>query len=113
MVNPWVHRPRSETRLFTADGERLALHACRVIPADQTPAKAPRVGAYIGMLERALVLSFLLFEAHAAAGFVVAAKSIARFKKLEQQPFAEYYLVGTLLSMVVALAGYVALRPGF
>ncbi len=65
------------------------------------------------MLERALVLSFLLFEAHAAAGFVVAAKSIARFKKLEQQPFAEYYLVGTLLSMVVALAGYVALRPGF
>ena len=44
------------------------------------------------MLEQTLVLTLLLLQAHAAVGFVVAAKSIARFKELEQQPFAEYYL---------------------
>lgn len=88
--------------------------ACRLdpdSPAVGSPERSvPSVGFYVGMLERALILTFLLFEAPAAVGFVVAAKSVARFKELEDRAFAEYYLVGTLMSVVVAMGGYLLLR---
>lgn len=93
---------------------RLVLQACRLEPDASAPDPMEpcslRVGTYVGMLERALILTFLLFEATAAVGFVVAAKSVARFKELEDRSFAEYYLVGTLTSVVVAVAGYLVLR---
>ena len=38
-----------------------------------------------------------------AIGFVLAAKSLARFKQLDDRDFAEKYLVGTLLSVLIAL----------
>ncbi|WP_042832784.1 hypothetical protein [Thermoanaerobacter sp. YS13] len=41
----------------------------------------------------------------AAASFVIAAKSIARYKELDNKDFAEYYLIGTMLSMLIALFG--------
>jgi hypothetical protein len=42
-------------------------------------------------------------------GFVVAAKTLARFRQLEDRSFAEYYLLGTLASVAVALgSGLVA-----
>ena len=36
------------------------------------------------------------------SGFVIAAKTIARFKQLDDRGFAEYYLLGTLASVSVA-----------
>ena len=39
----------------------------------------------------------------AAVGFVVAAKTLARFKQLDDRQFAEYYLLGTLASVSIAL----------
>lgn len=95
---------------------RLALEAWRALPLRTgfapVPPEAPRTGLYIGMVERALVLVLLLLHAADAVGLVVAAKSIARFRDLEDRSFAEYYILGTLLSLVVALAGYLVLRPG-
>jgi hypothetical protein len=45
----------------------------------------------------------------AAVGFVVAAKTLARFKQLDDRDFAEYYLLGTLASVAVAIgSGLVA-----
>jgi hypothetical protein len=41
---------------------------------------------------------------HSAIGFVLAAKAFARFKELEDREFAEYVLIGTLLSSSVAVA---------
>ncbi len=69
-------------------------------PAVASPA---RVGATIGVLERLLIVAFVLTNATAAVGFVVAAKTIARFKQLDDRQFAEYYLLGTLASVSVAL----------
>jgi len=40
-----------------------------------------------------------------ALGFVIAAQSIARFKELDEKGFADYYLIGTLASVLVALIG--------
>jgi hypothetical protein len=50
------------------------------------------------------------FAEYGAVGFVVAAKSLARFKALEDREFAEYFLIGTLASLLLAVLGGVALR---
>ena len=63
-----------------------------------------RIGATIGVLERLLIVIFVLSGAVAAIGFVVAAKTLARFKQLDDRDFAEYYLLGTLASVAVGLA---------
>jgi hypothetical protein len=68
--------------------------------AQQSPA---RLGATIGVLERLLIVTFVLSGSSAAVGFVVAAKTLARFKQLDDRDFAEYYLLGTLASVAVAV----------
>jgi hypothetical protein len=62
-----------------------------------------RVGATIGILERILIVVFVLTGSEAAVGFVVAAKTLARFRLLDDRDFAEYYLLGTLASVAVAI----------
>lgn len=69
-----------------------------------------RAGRYIGMLERAVILSLTLAHAFTAVAFVLTAKSIARYRELENRAFAEYYLVGTLLSTLLAILGGLLLR---
>ena len=74
-------------------------------PVAAVPSGAPaRIGATIGALERLLIVAFMLTGAVAAVGFVIAAKTIARFKQLDDRGFAEYYLLGTLASVAVAVA---------
>ena len=63
-----------------------------------------RVGATIGILERLAVCILVLVGQAAAIGFVIAAKTLARFRQLDDRHFAEYYLVGTLASVTLALA---------
>ncbi|MFX0125417.1 MAG: hypothetical protein ACFFAE_17485, partial [Candidatus Hodarchaeota archaeon] len=46
---------------------------------------------------------FGLLGEYGAISFVFVAKSMARFKQLEKRQFAEYYLIGTLLSLFFAL----------
>ena len=66
-------------------------------------AQTARVGATIGILERILIVVFVLTGTEAAIGFVVAAKTLARFRLLDDRDFAEYYLLGTLASVAVAI----------
>ena len=70
------------------------------IPQDDGLEKA---GARIGYLERIFVLTFVLTGHYTAIAVIFAAKSIARFKELEKRHFAEYYLIGTLSSILFAL----------
>lgn len=69
-----------------------------------------KVGATIGVLERLLIVTLLLVGADVAIGFVIAAKTIARFKLLDDRDFAEYYLLGTLASVSVAIVTALAAR---
>ncbi|WP_455464982.1 hypothetical protein [Candidatus Hodarchaeum mangrovi] len=62
-------------------------------------------GIFVGILERAIVLTLSLLNQFGAISFVFLAKSMARFKQLEQRDFAEYYLIGTLTSFFIALLG--------
>lgn len=66
-------------------------------------------GRLIGKLERTIALVLILFGQWAAIVLLVAAKSIARFEELKERRFAEYYLVGTLSSLLVAIVVGLAL----
>ena len=69
-----------------------------------------QVGATIGVLERLLIVTLLLVGADAAIGLVIAAKTLARFRLLDDRDFAEYYLLGTLASVSVAIVTALAAR---
>ena len=62
-------------------------------------------GLYIGWLERSLVIIAVVIRSPALVGLILTAKSIARFPEFKESRFAEYYLIGTLLSMLFALLG--------
>lgn len=61
-------------------------------------------GRVIGFFERALIFTFVVYSQFSAIGFVLAAKAFARFKDLDNRDFAEYVLIGTLLSSSLAMA---------
>lgn len=63
-------------------------------------------GTWIGVLERVLVLTFILNNQWSAIGFLIAAKSVFRFgdlKELREFHLTEYILIGTLLSFGLAI----------
>lgn len=70
---------------------------------DTKDSKGNNVGNVIGKLERIITALLLLCNQYGVIGLVLTAKSIARFKQLEDKDFAEKYLVGTLLSIFIAL----------
>jgi len=66
-------------------------------------------GLYIGWLERFLVVTALLVQSPATVGLILTAKSIARYPEFKSERFAEYFLIGTLLSISMAILGGVLL----
>lgn len=65
-----------------------------------------RAGAWIGVLERLLVLTFVITQHWEAVGFLLAAKSVFRFGDLRNSKevhMTEYILIGTLLSFGLAI----------
>ncbi len=95
----------------TAVVRRLLARYPEVVPADAGGSGHQyAMGRTIGCLERTLVFSLVLFGQWGALGFVIAAKSIARFKELDDKHFADYYLIGTLASMLVAVGTGILVR---
>lgn len=72
--------------------------------------KEPPVGSVIGKLERILTVILVLCGEIGAIGFVLTAKSLARYKQLDNQNFAEKYLVGTLSSTAIAIIAALLLK---
>jgi hypothetical protein len=60
-------------------------------------------GRWIGNLERILLLAIVAEPSYPAIAFLMAAKSLIRSKELEDRAWAEYFLLGTLASVMVAL----------
>ncbi|MEU7357274.1 MULTISPECIES: hypothetical protein [Streptomyces] len=68
-------------------------------------------GSAIGRLERGLLFAFLAAGQPEAAALVLAAKSLARVPSAEHGKHAsEYFLIGTLASVIAALAMSMAAR---
>ncbi len=65
-----------------------------------------RAGTWIGVLERLLILTFMLNGRWEGVGFLLAAKSIFRFGDLREskdRKLTEYILIGTLLSFGITI----------
>lgn len=70
-------------------------------------------GKWIGRLERALVLTFVLLSQYAAIGFLLAVKSVYRFPEMKESKnwkLAEYIFMGTLFSFSAAILLGIAVK---
>ena len=80
----------------------------QVVQDDKTLVQG--AGAVVGVLERLIMGIFVLMGQFAAIGLIFTAKSVARYNRIsENQSFAEYYLIGSLFSMISVLVTYVLL----
>lgn len=79
-------------------------------PSEEDNSKT-KAGAMIGTLERVIMMLLLGMGQYAAIALVLTAKSIARYDMLKDRVFAEYYLLGTLLSTLFVLSGFIFLAP--
>jgi lysylphosphatidylglycerol synthetase-like protein (DUF2156 family) len=70
----------------------------------ETAEQIANAGMYIGWLERFLVVTAILVQSPSMVGLILTGKSIARFPELKER-FAEYFLIGTLLSIGIAFLG--------
>lgn len=64
------------------------------------PAKVSR-GRIIGYLERLLTVLLIALAGYSSIGFIIATKSLVRFKQLDDRDFAEYFLIGTFTSILL------------
>ncbi len=66
--------------------------------------KDNNAGRFIGTIERIIMLLLISIGQYAAIGLVLTAKSIARYDRIaKEKDFAEYYLLGTLMSTVIVI----------
>jgi Protein of unknown function (DUF3307) len=79
----------------------------------ETTNELQNAGMYIGWLERFLVLTALMLQSPATVGLILTAKSIARYPELKSIRFAEYFLIGTLLSVSLGIMGGLVLLKVF
>ena len=75
----------------------------------ETTNEMQNAGMYIGWLERFVVLTALVLQSPATVGLILTAKSIARYPEMKSVRFAEYFLIGTLLSMSLGIIGGIIL----
>ena len=86
LVCKWVLR-LSATRSPPETGETITLRAGRVI----------------GVLERVLIFVGLTASSWEILAAVIALKTVARYSKLDEQNKAEYFLIGSLASILWAV----------
>ncbi|WP_431808730.1 DUF3307 domain-containing protein [Lysinibacillus sphaericus] len=68
----------------------------------------PKAGMWIGILERNLILLLCVSNSLSSIGFLIAMKALTRFKQFDDKSFSEYYLIGTMLSIIFGMsAGFV------
>ncbi|HEX5026136.1 MAG TPA: DUF3307 domain-containing protein [Agriterribacter sp.] len=74
--------------------------------SDQLPRSAglTDAGKWIGIVERIIILTFLLQNQYAAIGLLITAKGLLRFsEKDRQEEKTEYVLIGSLISFSISL----------
>ncbi len=84
----------------------IILLGLKVIPKDERSNRDEgelKAGRVIGVFERIILYIFVIGGQYAALGLILAAKAYARSKRMDDQDFAEYVLIGTLISTSFAL----------
>ncbi|AGA79332.1 DUF3307 domain-containing protein [Echinicola vietnamensis] len=110
-INPWWEMKLSAHSLMIIFAYMVCLKPSNIFIKETLKAyeikvpgtnDLPNAGKLIGVLERILVLTFILLGEFQAVGFLIAAKSILRFKN-DDILKAEYVLIGTLISFGIAI----------
>ncbi|RPH93284.1 MAG: hypothetical protein EHM72_16480 [Calditrichaeota bacterium] len=60
-------------------------------------------GKVIGVIERILFFFFVITGNYTSIAFILTAKGFTRYKELDDKNFAEYVLIGTLLSSTLSI----------
>ncbi len=93
---------------------RMALNNLRTVPFSEenkeTDKEEYERGKWIGILERTFIYFLIIFDQIGAIALIVALKSLARFNELNKRTFAEYFLIGSFLSLLVAAVPAVLVR---
>jgi hypothetical protein len=73
-------------------------------PEAEADEKSNHAGRLIGTIERIIMFILIALGQFAAIGLVLTAKSIARYDRIsKEKDFAEYYLLGTLVSTLIVI----------
>lgn len=67
--------------------------------------QAGNTGLYVGWVERFLIVTAIVVQSPILVGLILTGKSIARFPEFKEARFAEYFLIGTLLSISISVVG--------
>ncbi len=106
--------PRLSKVSFESDFEGSVTAVAASVEEPMEPAvdaKEYNRGRLIGDLERIVLTIVVAAGSYAALAFLVAAKGVVRFDEFENnREFAEYFLIGSLSSVLVALCAGLALR---
>ncbi len=68
------------------------------------------MGSMIGVMERLLTFIFACFESFPAIAIIITVKTWARTNDLKEPEFRNKYLLGTLTSLVLALAIFIVYK---
>jgi hypothetical protein len=82
---------------------RETLIVAKIESISDTTTELKNAGKLIGILERLLVITFVILGKLEVIGFLIAAKSILRYKDSNTIK-TEYVLIGTMLSFGIAMA---------
>jgi hypothetical protein len=104
----------SRAALILALGAEISVYEANdfvrvVIPARITTDRL-NMGKVIGYLERGLAYLLVVSDSIGLIGVIIAIKALARFKELEDKEFAEYFLVGTMSSLLAPIAIGIVVR---
>lgn len=88
-----------------AEGSPSASHVVETMQAATKVIDTQEIerGKVIGNIERILVFIFISHNNYEALGFLMAAKGLIRSKEFEDRDRAEYILIGTLASALIAV----------
>lgn len=94
---------------------RLTLNRISAIPVKKSDPKKEDSDEYergklIGLLERTFIYFLVIFNQIGGIAIIVALKSLARFKELDDKNFAEYFLIGSFLSLLMGVTPAVIIR---
>lgn len=99
---------------------RGVLEKAQVLPQTQAPPAGGGTdrgtdeeynrGRVIGNLERILLILTVLVGSYEALGLIIAAKGLIRGREMEDRDRAEYFIIGSLMSVLVAVIAGLALK---
>lgn len=96
-------------RLFSLQYDPKEIEKESSVRREDSPASGFKgAGAMIGNLERLLILLSFIFGSLLSIVAILSIKAFARYKLIAEDPyFSEYFVIGTMLSVLITFACYV------